>query len=352
MRTAKVVLLAVALAALAATAAATPLTGSSSEVPDKATTSSGHPTYEGRVEGETIETPFVIDYLPFVGTGDTCPFLHDYDESCPYTGSDSPDVVYRYECQYSCWVVIDLCASSYDTKVFVYENAYTPGFPLVCNDDYPGCGPNGYRSYTWAEFEEGNTYYIVVDGYTGACGEYELYVEHYLPCVWCPDGSVIEDEPDCIDPVNDGHNGGCNADPPVFQVLSPSDETIWVCGTSGTYYVSGQNYRDTDWFEINLPQEMTITLKCIADFNVRIGFVDGREGCEGVSAFYSYADGYICYQAYLSEPLPPGTWWVWVGPIEFTDVLCGTEYMLSIDGYTSTTPVENVAWGTIKALFR
>jgi hypothetical protein len=36
----------------------------------------------------------------------------------------------------------------------------------------------------------------------------------------------------------------------------------------------------------------------------------------------------------------------------FSDVPCGTEYMLWIDGYTPTTPVVDGSWGTIKALFR
>ena len=88
------------------------------------------PTYEGRVEGETIETPFVIDSIPITVWGDTCPFLNDYDEACPFYGSMSPDVVYSYYCNHSRTVTIDLCASEYDTKVYVYENEYTPVTPV------------------------------------------------------------------------------------------------------------------------------------------------------------------------------------------------------------------------------
>ncbi len=179
MRT-KWTLYAAVLLLLSAAVATAQTPGNAALVAEKESQPTGEPTYEGRVEGETIETPFIIDYLPFAGTGDTCPFLHDYDEACPYDGSTSPDVVYSYYCQYSCTVVIDLCASQYDTKVYVYENEQTPGSPLACNDDYPGCGPNGYRSWIMAEFAAGNTYYIVVDGYAGDCGVYELYIEYLL----------------------------------------------------------------------------------------------------------------------------------------------------------------------------
>ena len=312
----------------------------------------GVPTYEGRVEGETIETPFVIDYIPITVWGDTCPFLNDYDEACPFDGSMSPDVVYSYYCNYSCTVTIDLCASEYDTKVYVYENEYTPGSPLACNDDSPGCGPSGYRSWLMTEFVYGNTYYVVVDGYTGACGDYELRITDYLPCVQCPSDAFVESEPGCIDPENNYHNGGCNSDPPVFDYLEPSEESIYVCGTSGTYVVGYSNIRDTDWYQIDLTSESEIGIRCLANFTVRLGIVDGREGCEGVSTFYSYTDAYPCEAAILNETLGPGTWWVWVGPQIFTDVLCGEEYVFELTGYTNVTPVESATWSTLKALYR
>lgn len=337
---------------LSAAVATAQTPGNAALVAEKESQPTGEPTYEGRVEGETIETPFIIDYLPFAGTGDTCPFLHDYDEACPYDGSTSPDVVYSYYCQYSCTVVIDLCASQYDTKVYVYENEQTPGSPLACNDDYPGCGPNGYRSWIMTEFAAGNTYYIVVDGYAGDCGVYELYIEDYLPCVQCPSDAFVESEPWCMDPENDIDNGGCNSDPPVFDYLEPSEESIYVCGTSGTYVVGYNNMRDTDWYQIDLASESGIGIRCLANFTVRVGIVDGREGCEGVSSFYSYTDAYPCGAAILNETLAPGTWWLWVGPTEFTGVPCGEEYVFELTGYTPATPVENISWSTLKALHR
>ncbi|MCK4695659.1 MAG: choice-of-anchor J domain-containing protein, partial [Candidatus Cloacimonetes bacterium] len=86
-----------------------------------------------------------------------------------------PDVVYAYTPPGDITVDIDLCNSSYDTKVYVYENGETPGSPYACNDD--ACGPYGYQSALYAlALTSGNTYYIVVDGYGGDSGNYELIV--------------------------------------------------------------------------------------------------------------------------------------------------------------------------------
>jgi hypothetical protein len=352
MRTTAAICLAALVLLGAASAIAEPTPGNSIKIPIKDSTPAGIPTYEGRDEGDTIEDPFVIDYLPFIGSGNTCPFAHDYDEACPFDGSTSPDVVYRYDAQYSCTVTIDLCASQYDTKVYVYENEVTPGWPHACNDDYPGCGPNGYRSWLMTAFEAGNTYYIVVDGYTGDCGIYELYIEDYLPCALCPSGGFVEPEPWCIDPENDVWNGGCNSDPPVFDHLEPTEGVLRFCGTSGTYNQGGSNWRDTDWFQIDLANESQITFEGIANFPLRIGIVDGREGCENVSTFYSYVDTYTCGLAQLTETLPPGTWWLWVGPTVFEGILCGTDYECELTGYTPVTAVEHASWSTVKALYR
>jgi len=350
MRTTAIVCTA-ALLLLACLASAS-TTGNSAPAVEKISKPTGLATYEGRDPGETIEDPIVVDYLPLFDSGDTCPFIDDYDEACPYSGSTAPDVVYSYVCQYSQVVTIDLCASQYDTKVFVYENTYTPGFPHACNDDHAGCGPNGYRSWLMTEFTEGNTYYIVVDGYWGSCGIYELMVVDYLPCALCEPGGPGETEPYCMDPENDVDNGGCNSEPPVFDHLDPSEDTLEFCGTSGTYYQNYSHWRDTDWYQIDLAHESEITFEATANFELRIGIVDGREGCENVSSFYSYVDVPTCGWAELHETLPTGTWWLWVGPSVFEGVYCGEDYQCWLTGYTPVTPVESASWGTVKAIFR
>ncbi|MCK4694155.1 MAG: hypothetical protein KAT74_00260, partial [Candidatus Cloacimonetes bacterium] len=133
-----------------------------------------------RQGGDNIGSATVISGLPYTDTGTTMGYTDDYDEVCPYTGSTSPDVVYAYTPSGDESINIDLCNSWYDTKVYVYENGWTPGSPYACNDDYYyGGDPCG--SYVSAIFNldiyGGNTYYIVVDGYGGDYGDYEINID-------------------------------------------------------------------------------------------------------------------------------------------------------------------------------
>ena len=127
---------------------------------------------DGREGGETFATAFPIAALPFYDTGNTCDNIDDYDEACPYVGSTSPDVVYTYTPPVNQEITISLCDSAYDTKVYVYDVA---GATLGCNDDFAGCGPNGWKSkIECLPIQGGVGIYIIVDGYGGSCGAYDL----------------------------------------------------------------------------------------------------------------------------------------------------------------------------------
>jgi hypothetical protein len=127
--------------------------------------------------GDTIGTATVIGALPYSDAGTTVGYVDDYDEVCPFTGSTSPDVVYAYTPGVNETVDITLCDySQYDTKLYVYENAATPGTPFACNDDacVSGAGQSYVSELLGLNFVGGNTYYIVVDGYYGASGDYTI----------------------------------------------------------------------------------------------------------------------------------------------------------------------------------
>lgn len=126
------------------------------------------------VGGDTIEDAVAITELPYNDTGNTCGFVNDYDEVCPYSGGTAPDVVYSYTPGADITVDIDLCnGSAYDTKLYVYENEHTPDNPYACNDD--AC-PGYVSQIMGLALTGGNTYYIVVDGYGTDCGDYILDV--------------------------------------------------------------------------------------------------------------------------------------------------------------------------------
>jgi len=127
------------------------------------------------VGGDVIGSCAVITSLPYGDTGNTCQYNNDYDEACPYTGSTSPDVVYCFTPTANICVDISLCntGTNYDTKLYVYEGSYTPGYPFACNDDY--C-PGWISELHQLQLDAGTVYYIVVDGYGGDCGDYHMTV--------------------------------------------------------------------------------------------------------------------------------------------------------------------------------
>jgi hypothetical protein len=134
--------------------------------------------------GETCENAIVVEGFAYHAEGNTCDLTDDYDEVCPHTGSTSPDVVYVYTPPSSVIAHITLCTDSdYDTKLYVYENECPPpgtgptGTTYACNDD--ACSTPSYPNPHVSDLlgvplTGGDTYYIVVDGYGGACGNYTL----------------------------------------------------------------------------------------------------------------------------------------------------------------------------------
>ncbi|MBD3232801.1 MAG: T9SS type A sorting domain-containing protein [candidate division Zixibacteria bacterium] len=173
--------------------------------------------------GDIIEDPFVIAQLPFADFGNTCEFMNNYDEQCPFGGTLAQDVVYAYSTTYDMTAVISLCSGSdYDTKVYVYENLYTPGNYYACNDDH--CSTPNYPDPYVSKLENifltgGNTYFIVVDGYGEECGNYTLDIFEMLCC----DVDMIPDDDPVIVPPGGsfgltGYIGNPTPDPIITDV--------------------------------------------------------------------------------------------------------------------------------------
>jgi hypothetical protein len=276
----------------------------------------------GREGGEDISSAVVISSLPYNDTGNTCDNIDDYDEACLYSGSTSPDVVYSYSPAVDEFITIDLCNSLYDTKVYVYEN--TAGNLIACNDDGP-CGYSGYQSrLDMVYLTAGNTYYIVVDGYGGDCGEYVLNVSEYeIP--WCMDycapGSTPEGEPDIPDEGEDVTNGGCNNTVPIFSPIALNQV---ICGRCNTYVVGTVNTRDTDWYEITLSEGGTLYFTGIANFTMQLILIYNTD-CNNPQYVLTTTFG-NCDEGQVSYTVGPGTYWFWVGPTFFDGMPDGQTY--------------------------
>jgi hypothetical protein len=302
--------------------------------------------------GDTIETATLIASLPYDDTGTTVGYTNNYDEVCFYSGSLSPDVVYKYSPTADGYIDIYTCNSGFDTKLYVYDNVYTPGAPLACNDDSSVCSGPSYRSYIEAlQILAGHTYYIVVDGYGSASGAYEFHVRAFIPpppCEpICPPYAIQEGEPTCYTDYTDIYNGGCNSTPTIFQPISFPQT---VCGTSGVYAFGLSTYRDTDWFQFTLTAPKSVKFAVCAEFPPLVGLIDASLGCP-VSAFLTSATGAAYTEISVTYALPAGTFWAFVAPMDWGAYPCGAKYVATL-WEEGTVPVQPTSWGVLKALYR
>ncbi|MBZ0268759.1 hypothetical protein K8I85_11425 [bacterium] len=305
------------------------------------------------VGGDNIGSAAPIPVLPYTDGGNTCSFLNDYDEVCPFSGSSSPDVVYSYTPGANGAIDVSLCDSFYDTKVYVYENSTTT---LVgCNDD--ACGSDGFRSaLVGVPVTAGNTYYIVVDGYGGACGDYALSVSENVPCIIdCPPGAMAEGEVDCFDDYNDNYNAGCNATPNVFTNIACQGGGATVCGTYGGYFhpSSGFNYRDTDWYSMDAGANAAGITWCVTgQYDTLAGYLSADAGC-GAPAFVESQVVGPCVTACFNLPAG-GNYWLFVGTSAFGPDAgaCGGAYTMTLDNMDCPVSVEQANWSQIKADYR
>lgn len=319
-------------------------------------TPTNHPVEGPGVGGDDTGSATVVDGLPYVDTGNTCAAADDYDEPCPWGGS-APDVVYAFTPAVDMFITIDLCESSYDTKVFVYEN--TAGNLVACNDD--GCDgpnyPNPWLSYLeCVPLSAGETYYIVVDGYSQDCGDYVLRVEECVPpqpCdVACPGEGVDENEPVCGVGYVDAFNGGCNSTPVAFSEIVCNVDPVVLCGESGTWYDGVSYWRDTDWWTFTLTEMRTVRLATCADFTVQTLLIIPDPDCGNYTYPYLVtADPNV--EAVIEATLTPGTYWYWVGPQSYFDTVpCGSPYVTTITGLCPPSRTESSTWGSVKGIFR
>ena len=138
------------------------------------------------IVGDTCTDPFVISSLPFSGIGSTCGFFADTGGYC-CTDYGAPDVVYVFMPEQPMSVDISLCGSSYDTVLYVFEGDCS-NMPIACNDD--SC--NLQSQINSLQFQAGIPYYIVVDGYANACGDYTLSITEAAPN--CDDGDACTED--------------------------------------------------------------------------------------------------------------------------------------------------------------
>jgi hypothetical protein len=308
-----------------------------------------HPAFDGREGGETIATAIEVT-LPFQDTGATCDNVDDYDEVCPYTGSTAPDVVYTFVPDYDMIIGIDLQGSSYDTKLYVYDEDLVL---VACNDDFY---PDYVSAIEGLDVYGGARYYVVIDGYADDCGEYVVTTCEELPCIIeCFDGDLLEGEPELVDGYVDGYNAGCDVDPPLFQELLPlaGQTTVRLCGQTGYFQMGGEWARDADWHQVTAGgTSLEIYFQGSYGWPTRLD-VMFLDGCQNIS-LDPYQVG-ACGEAVLSVATQPGqVVTLRVRPLHPYPWPCGEyvdKYRLVVDGVAGTVATERRSWSELKQMY-
>lgn len=143
------------------------------------------------------------------------------------------------------------------------------------------------------------------------------------PCaVTCPPGATLENEPDILDNQLDVTNGGCNMAPatPLFKNLNTAGQTY--CGKANTYLFDGADYRDTDWYRLDLSEEagcFNLTWRATAEFPVIVFLVDaGTENCTDYVILQSATANPCDLATVTATGLQPKVYWAIVAPSVFT----------------------------------
>jgi hypothetical protein len=301
------------------------------------------PNHVAASGGETIATAPVITSVPYDDAGTTCGHLDDYDVACPATSS-APDVVWAYQPTTDAVVTVDFCGSWYDGKAYVYDGSVDN--VVACDDNSCFEGqPRILHLPTYA----GHTYYIVMDGSNGACGDYVFALRaEPPPCtVQCPAGAMLENEPPCQDGYQDHYDAGCFGG---GWVPVPAQSTCAdVCGQACTFLTGGVSYRDEDWYTL-VAAGGDVTLLAETEFEAFV-YLFYVPHCGPYQ--YDYVESAPCEPVTLTRAFVEGQeFWIMVVPVWQTGVP-PSSYHLNVCGIENVpTPVNHTTWGRIKATYR
>ena len=193
--------------------------------------------------GDLVENAIDIEFDEdgnFTATGTIENYYNDYD----LPGNNSDDVVYLLSLDNSAVANFSLLQSSFDTKLGIYAEGVTPGNDnyLFYNDNYDG--RVAQSALNNIELEAG-IYYLVIDSYTGATGNYQLDINATIQSV---EASVV------ISPVNYDYTEmviGSSSEICNFNI-SNNGETSFIIND---ITVSGNNF--DLFFNGSLPIEIT-----------------------------------------------------------------------------------------------
>lgn len=233
------------------------------------------------------------------------------DHDCG-TGHGGVDLVYYFTLASETQVTI-LSEADFDMDLTIATTCDATTGDILCSDYNtnidPSCGSISAVSYgynTYSAVMPAGTYYIWIDGYGAAdAGNFSLELITDAVCTTtCPGGAVAEVEACGVD-----SNGGCNAEPNVFETIACGDT---VCGTA---WANGTS-RDTDWYQVTLAAESDLNVVGEAEFPLQLYIISGD--CTA-NVLEASAFALACETATATATaLPAGTYMIWAGPASYS----------------------------------
>jgi len=216
----------------------------------------------------------------------------------------SDNIWYRYTAPYTCDVTVDLCSSSFDTVIVIYDGwDCTPAYTDMIARDDDSCGLYGLRSKVSFAAIAGHHYLIEIGGATGSDwgpGLLTISCEGWQP--WPPSPPPSSND-DCYNarsisnvtdlPFNttnatfDGP-GGCMASPNIwyrYTATGTGDVTVSLCGSSYDTKLAVYN-------RVNCPPSSSNLIECNDDFcgwqsEITFAAIAGRQYLIEVGGFGS-----------------------------------------------------------------
>lgn len=137
-----------------------------------------------------------ITALPYCDDGDTtcldctgAPITNGFDDTCPYSGSTSPEVFYTItptaemdaadgSVDGTANLDIDACDTFYDNKIYVFDAGDLVNTIACVDDACTNSAGDGFRARVLnIALTVDTTYYIAIDGWGGQAGRYQLFVD-------------------------------------------------------------------------------------------------------------------------------------------------------------------------------
>ncbi len=274
-------------------------------------------------------TVFPSAAVPYVDYGTTIGAANNFNSFGACGGNSAPDKIYRYVPASGGYYSIDTFGSDFDTQLYVRTDGGCPGTtPVVCNDDF-----GGPRSKVTLWMQYGQTYFIIVDGFSNYSGNFVLRVSGD-----CLIGNQNDWQQECAESVGDplhaawDCNGGCNNQ---WNGGFPQWQQMNLCqfqrGECFTYYDQNNiTARDIDTYFFTLTEPCSLSLSMFATFSYNVLIND-----YGLCLPTNYVTLLNIPQCnggtYVTPCLPAGSYTFEISPNFYTNMAEPLPYIFKVD---------------------